>query len=174
VSWVRPIGSSRHTREILAPGVKLGYSEHKIQPSIDLLAVAPRRGGDGSVARRCELLPTFRRKLWLKEPSNFCRRSAGCRGQPEAATSHAPPNANSGRANRHARDPRLLRQVIADVANLAVYSECREPSSDDENRKTRKDGKSEGFLHGPNENKMSDGWRDGARLRGDGGISWKV
>jgi hypothetical protein len=28
--------------------------------------------------------------------------------------------------------------------------------------------------HRPNENKMSDGWRDGASQRVEGGISWKV
>lgn len=26
----------------------------------------------------------------------------------------------------------------------------------------------------PNENKMSDGWRDGASMRVEGGISWEV
>jgi hypothetical protein len=28
--------------------------------------------------------------------------------------------------------------------------------------------------HSPNENKMSDGWREGASLRVEGGISWNA
>jgi hypothetical protein len=32
----------------------------------------------------------------------------------------------------------------------------------------------ERIIEGPNENKISDGWRDSASLRVEGGISWKV
>jgi hypothetical protein len=89
--------------------IELRYGEYKIQTPIDLLAVSPRRSSDRGVAGRRKLFPPFRRKLWLKEWRNICRRSARCRTKPEAAGSYTPADANCGGSNSHASDEGLCR-----------------------------------------------------------------
>lgn len=56
--------------------------------------------------------------------------------------------------------------------NAGPFADAHPLGRSGEERQTRRarDDKKERELHGPNENKMSEGWREGASLRVEGGI----
>jgi hypothetical protein len=171
-SRTAPIRSGRHTPKIFATRVKLSHGKDEIQSAVNLFAVAPRRGSNGTVVRRRKLLPAFGHELWFHQLSGLCCGSdRGC-CKPKAAAGDAPGEPYRRAADLHAIRARLRRQIHRDIFGLLVMayeaghkraSKCSKSSASDRDHYGNEDVR----LHGLTRHKISCREPDATPLAGE-------